>query len=299
MLSLKHWFVRGQSNFRAQYLGLNLVLMVVLYAHGMRTGMDVVYMIMLGVSLAWCFQTIYPYTVLHPTTVPRMPKGSTPHISILIHNVYQYNDKYDALIAQVERCTPDVLLLLETDSNWDNAMQPLSEIYPYATKEIRDDTYGIMLLSKVKPNYSSILHLVSDSIPAAEMILPIGDTTLQILGIHPKPPVPGEAETSIPKEREILSAARRMMESREPNQLVIGDLNDVAWSDVSKEFRKITGFSDPREGRGFYSTFPTYLPMRIPLDHVFCSPGMHIVDFKKLKHVGSDHFPVYVSFVLS
>jgi endonuclease/exonuclease/phosphatase (EEP) superfamily protein YafD len=82
--------------------------------------------------------------------------------------------------------------------------------------------------------------------------------------------------------------------------IVVGDLNDVAWSRTNAMFQKISGLLDPRVGRGFYSTFNANWPaIRFPLDHAFVSHHFRVAAFEVLPHVGSDHFPVFARLVLS
>ena len=93
----------------------------------------------------------------------------------------------------------------------------------------------------------------------------------------------------------MLATAKKIIDfDDEELTIVIGDLNDVAWSTVATKFKKLTGLVDPRVGRGFYATFPTYSPIKIPLDHVFCSPTFELIEFGTLVSVGSDHKPVIV-----
>src|SRR5690606_11374689 len=83
--------------------------------------------------------------------------------------------------------------------------------------------------------------------------------------------------------------------NRDELTIVMGDLNDVAWSKTTRLFQKISGLLDPRKGRMFLSTFHASIPfMRFPLDHVFISKHFKLVELKKLPHIGSDHFPVLV-----
>ena len=75
----------------------------------------------------------------------------------------------------------------------------------------------------------------------------------------------------------------------------MGDLNDVAWSRTTRLFQRISGLLDPRVGRYFMNTFHADYPLlRWSLDHIFHSTDFALVDMKRLAHIGSDHFPIYV-----
>ena len=77
--------------------------------------------------------------------------------------------------------------------------------------------------------------------------------------------------------------------------VVAGDLNDVAWSDTTLLFQKISGMLDPRIGRGFYNSFHAQNPfLRFPLDHVFVTESFRLIELKRMPGIGSDHFPIFV-----
>jgi hypothetical protein len=76
---------------------------------------------------------------------------------------------------------------------------------------------------------------------------------------------------------------------------VFGDLNDVAWSYTTQLFLRESRLLDPRLGRGFYNTFSANSRVfRFPLDHVFHSAHFKLVELQRLRHVGSDHFPMLI-----
>ena len=77
--------------------------------------------------------------------------------------------------------------------------------------------------------------------------------------------------------------------------MLMGDLNDVAWSHTTRLFLRTSQLTDPRRGRGMFNTFHAKLPFfRWPLDHFFLSTHFGIVQLKTLPNIGSDHFPIMI-----
>jgi endonuclease/exonuclease/phosphatase (EEP) superfamily protein YafD len=293
------WLIRGQDYFKSFYAVLNLVLIIFLLFSdhfGWKTYAAIVLAV---ISFFFCLLSIMPFLGLAKITVKATEEKINKNtLSIYVSNVYQENREYDRSIAKVKELDPDLLFFLETDHGWDQALSTISLAYPYVLKEVKDDTYGLILMSKFPFDEGEIIHRVKGDIPSVEVSFKMGKLPVKVYGLHPKPPVPGEALTAKKKDREILKTALAIHSSELEHHLVIGDLNDVAWSGVTRKFKRLTGMKDPRQGRGFYPTFPTWSPFRIPLDHVFCSPAFELVEFKRVESVGSDHFPVFVKFYL-
>ena len=87
----------------------------------------------------------------------------------------------------------------------------------------------------------------------ATLKLPSGQL-VKTWGLHPKPPVPGEDDRSTAMDKELMKVAFKAKRETLP-VIIMGDLNDVAWSYVTGLLSKTSGLLDPRRGRGFYSTF--------------------------------------------
>ncbi len=103
-----------------------------------------------------------------------------------------------------------------------------------------------------------------------------------------------EAKDSVLRDAE-LSIVGDQIKDLDESCIVMGDLNDVAWSRTTRLFQRMSGLLDPRVGRHDINTFHADYPLlRWSLDHVFHSTDFALVDMQRLAHIGSDHFPVYV-----
>jgi len=212
-------------------------------------------------------------------------------LSLLSANVLMTNRDYPALLQLVERRQPDVLLLLETDEAWAKAVEPLHTIYPYRLSEPLRNTYGLILMSRL-PMKGRILHRLQPGIPSADTILTLrGGSEVRLQALHPEPPLPGD--DSGERDAELVMVGRQVRNQGKAT-VVVGDLNDVAWSRTSHLFRRVAGMGDPRRGRGLYPTFNARYPLlRWPLDHLFVSPHFDLMQIDVLPDISSDHFPIF------
>jgi endonuclease/exonuclease/phosphatase (EEP) superfamily protein YafD len=139
-----------------------------------------------------------------------------------------------------------------------------------------------------------VKYLVQHDIPSIHAGVRLrGGSAIELRCLHPRPPAPAENDRSTERDAEVLIVGKELKRSGAP-AIVVGDLNDVAWSRTNDLFQSISGLLDPRIGRGFFNTFNANWPvMRFPLDHAFSSRHFRLVEFKRLPHCGSDHFPVF------
>jgi endonuclease/exonuclease/phosphatase (EEP) superfamily protein YafD len=216
-------------------------------------------------------------------------------IVIFTANVLQDNRNYGAMLQQIRDTDPDVIFLVETDEQWQRGVGELEKRYSYRLACPLDNTYGLLFFSRLPLRNERVVCRIEDEVPSVEteVQLPSG-VWVKIFGLHPKPPVPDESLYSTAKDKELMKVAFQVKEVKGPC-IVMGDLNDVAWSHVTELFRKVSSLLDPRRGRGFYSTFSAnnWL-MRFPLDYIFCSSDFGLVKMKRMPHNGSDHFAMLI-----
>ena len=239
---------------------------------------------------------IWPYTPLGKKEVKRTK--SKADIRFMVANVYQYNTQYQRLVKLVKKHRPNLLMLVETDKKWEKGITDIESDYPYKIKQVQDNTYGILIYSKIPIHQEQVRFLVEDDIPSVRCVLEINEKPVVLYSIHPEPPSPTENEYSTERDTELKLIAKECA-GQDEAIMVAGDLNDVAWSYTTTDFLKVSGLNDPRRGRGIFPTFHAANPIiRFPLDHIFISDHFEITGIKRLPKFGSDHFPMFLGLKL-
>lgn len=233
---------------------------------------------------------IYPYLPLAAYDVPDAGDCAAS-LHVLTANVLMDNREAGELLAIIERLEPDVVFVVETDAWWADALNVLEENYPHRISEPLDNTYGLDLFSRLPLSNSQVRYLVEDDIPSVRTTVRLSTgQTVALYGVHPRPPRP-ESDTE-QRDGELMTVAREISERGRP-AIVVGDLNDVAWSATTRLVRDVGGLHDPRIGRGLFSSYHANIPVfRWPLDHIFTTEAFALQGLRVHAHIGSDHFPV-------
>lgn len=243
---------------------------------------------------------IYPYLPIAKKQIESVSQNKKPNIKLLIANVFQENKKWEKLADMVQGEQTDIVLLLETNKWWkDKCCDAFGADYKYQVLEDRENTYGMLLFSKLELKNTQIHYWIKDEIPSIETDIKLENRLIKLYAIHPEPPVPSENPKSTERDAEILLVGQKTKADKMPT-IVAGDLNDVAWSYTTELFLKISGLLDPRRGRGLFSSFHAkYWYARWPLDHVFCSGHFRLQKMKRMGSIGSDHFPILLQLHLA
>jgi endonuclease/exonuclease/phosphatase (EEP) superfamily protein YafD len=293
------WWFRGADFPRLQILSLGFVALVLFFFidHEWNTTAQVIFVALIA-ALAYQLKMVLPYTFIWKKQVKQVRDeqlNPDQQISLLVSNVLTPNDKYHLLRAQIQRLNPDLVLTLETDQTWQNKLAVIEKDYPYRVPVPLDNLYGMHLYSKLKLENTEVKFILSNEIPSIHTTATLrSGHKVQLYCLHPKPPSPTEAKDSKLRDAELLIVGDQIKDLDE-SCIVMGDLNDVAWSRTTRLFQRISGLLDPRVGRHYVNTFHADYPLlRWSLDHVFHSTDFALVHMERVAHIGSDHFPVYV-----
>ena len=291
------WWVRGLDFPRLQLAVLAVVIVVLQLLFTDLTQVNQWSMLLISCGcLLFQLWWILPYTPLFPKEVMATAVNNTdPCIAILNANVLGPNRNSQALIDLVKQHQPDILVTLESDSWWQQQLDQLSDDYPYSVKCPLDNLYGMHVYSRLPLHNASLQFLVEEEVPSIHAEAELTDgSRITLHFLHPAPPSPTENLSSEERDAELLVVASSVKDVTTP-VIVAGDLNDVAWSETTRLFRKISGLLDPRIGRGMFNSFHADYPfMRWPLDHIFHSSHFTLQKLQRLPAIGSDHFPMLV-----
>jgi endonuclease/exonuclease/phosphatase (EEP) superfamily protein YafD len=282
-----HWLLDLCAHFRWQYAVALLPGLVAAWLRRRQALAAVLLTVWLvnGWSLA---------TATGPAPIGSPPASARPW-KLLMVNVHVDNPDPAALLALIERESPDVIGVLELSPRMAAALAGLDARYPVRASEPRDDPFGIGLWSRLP-----------DSRIEATPMPPIDLPTLR-LGwrdpapgtlwlVHPFPPIGGEAAGW--RDRQLAHLAERVR--GEAQAIVAGDLNATSWSAAYRNLRTDAGLRDASAAGWPWPTWSgpnVFAVLGIPIDHVLHGPGWRAVRHEVGPDIGSDHRPIVVEFV--
>lgn len=298
MFPAKEWYFRVFDYPRLQTFIISLLALgwyTYFYRKHARQGtLFVILFVMVAAVQAY---KAWPYTPLGRKQVLDAERAGNDSatISLLICNVLQTNTAYDKLVERVRQYHPDLLITTESDSNWQRGLQPIEKEYAYRVPVPLSNTYGMHLYARLPLKGASVRYLMEPDIPSIRTQVQLrSGAWITLFIVHPRPPVPGESSDSRERDAEIIMVGKEARKEK-GGVVVAGDFNDVAWSETTELFQEVTGYLDPRRGRGFYNTFHARYPIfRWPLDHIFHSRHFRLVALDRAGKVNSDHFPIFV-----
>lgn len=287
----QHWVFRVPEFLSLQLLILHIAAIVGL---GIFTDVNTLFWIVFLLQVAliiYHFYLFFRYTKFYKKR--NIDVNGLKEVKIISANIYQFNKQFERFNDFIRKENPDIFLTIESNSDWEEAMRVHEKDYPHTQKITLENTYGMHLYSKIPFKEIEVHYFVADDVPSIEAHFKNeNDEDFAVFFVHPPPPSPTEEANSKERDGDLLCVAKKVKEFNKPT-LVIGDFNTVAWSNISKLFRKNSGLIDGRHGRGILASFHAkYWFFRAPLDLVYHSPNMFLKELDVLENVGSDHFPI-------
>lgn len=293
-----HWYVRGWDFPRVLIAALAFGCGVAYRAFFFEGRWpEIVFLFSLGAVIAYQASRIVAFTPLARKRVrPATGAPGDSSFRLAISNVLMENDRYDLWRKVMADADPDIVVVLEVDEKWMSALAPLQKTHPHVASRVQDNCYGMAVFSRLPLEQPEIRYLADKETPSLRAMVRLRNgEPVRLYALHPKPPEPLRNQDSAPRDAELVLVAKEIEAADPAPTVVCGDLNDVAWSDTTRTFLRVSGLLDPRVGRGLYNTYNAGNPIfRFPLDHVFHSNHFRLFRLERLPRVGSDHFPVLI-----
>lgn len=264
-------------------------------------GIDTALLASVLLSAAWQLSWVWRYVPGAPVEVSGAEPGTLPSscVSFLTTNVYQPSRDSGGLLSIISEADPDVILTVETDEWWCTQLDDaLRGRYPHHLSHPLSNGYGMALFSRFELLNPTVRFVVDEAIPSIKtgILLPSG-VIIDLYGMHPQPPAPHQSSKE--RDTELVMVGREISRSDRP-AVVLGDLNDVAWSKTTSQFKAAGNLRDPRRGRGFFNTYPAGMPgLRYPLDYIFHTPHFAVKEMRVLPRFKSDHLPLVAALCLT
>ena len=295
------------SHFSFQYFGASVLglLIGILFIHtGIRPKWTVG--LFLGAAL------INGWTLL-----PYIPNGSAQtntegSIKVALANVRTSNRNHNAVVSVVRTQNPDLVVLIETNDRWVQAMGSLKKNYPHSVEIFRPLNFGMMILSKVPLEEIETRYFTEgEEIPSLLFKIALRGQKYRIVAVHATPPIGAnvfgqdfgnkENHTSrairhrtLQLRNQHLRAITDWVSNKPDPTLIVGDLNTTPFSHAFKQFLKASELRDARKGRGFLPTWGplSAWPFRLPIDHILLSEDLEATSLTVGADIGSDHRPL-------
>lgn len=280
-----HWLLDLTSHFRWYLLLATLVWFAITARR--RSWLATACLVIAIVANAWA---ILPYWLPATGTV-----ATGDQLTIISLNLHIENTDKERTLAYLRLRDADVVVLLELDHAWADAIAELATLYRYQVVEPWHDPFGIAVLSKLPLTEPRVEELAGGS-PTILTGLPLGKAGCLLVAAHPLSPT--SADWSARRNAQL--AAMGALAASDPRPvIVVGDFNTTPWGFGFRQLVAPRGLRDSALGRGVQSTWPAqHWAPRIPIDHVVVSREISVVSRFVGPDVGSDHLPIEATLVV-
>lgn len=282
------WPLELMTHFRWQYLIcclLTLPLLLLLRPWPWKR------LALVSVTLLLNLFLLVPYYTAAPATAT---KGMAK-VKVMMANVLSSNSQHQQLLDLLKKERPDFFVLLEVSVEWMRALQSLRKTYPYELRVPLNNNFGIALMSRLPVHNLRKTTFSKWGEPSLVGDIQLGKKRLHVVGTHPVPPVGGRLMQA--RNDHMKRAGKYIGQIKGP-KLLMGDLNCSPWSPYMGDLLQSGELFEARKGFGIGPTWLLQIPIfSIPIDHILLSKGIKVVDFHVGPSIGSDHRPVFATFL--
>jgi endonuclease/exonuclease/phosphatase (EEP) superfamily protein YafD len=216
-------------------------------------------------------------------------------LRVVSANVLFRNEEHAPLVEYLARSYADVIALQEVTPEWEAALAPLYERYPYRLVLTRTDPYGMALLSRWPLGRDAgKVDFAGDGLPSLTATITLPDEhEVRVIAMHTHWPVTIGLQRQ--RDRSLHAVAQLAAADSIPTVLA-GDLNLTPYAPAFARLLDESGLRDAQEDVAWRPTWQAgFWPLALPIDHVLVSRDACVVAHEIGPDVGSDHRPLAVT----
>ena len=230
---------------------------------------------------------------------PIRPESPGSNLVVATGNVLVSNTRLDEVVESLPDV--DVLSLIETSTSWSDIFPSLEKRWPSQWIDLRDNPFGICLLTRAPVRSSEWIMLTPGGYPALRTDLVIDGVEVTILTVHTMSPQSLQMLATRDAQFRMLSDLIRAIPG---NLILMGDLNASPWSSSLLDLMHETGLRSSRSSMGWSGvtsgTWPASLPsmIRLPIDHCLVRGDITPISTRTFPIPGADHLGLEVELLV-
>ena len=207
-------------------------------------------------------------------------ENALPNITVTHFNLSSFDKSSDNYIDLILSTESDIVSFQEYTPDWDRLIASgLVREYPHLHRMVRIDLFGMAIFSK-KP-IVDLETFYYEKIPNIHMTINSGLQDVNIISSYIAPPgLTGKGQTS---KGHLDRLSEYVSESKNPS-IVLGEFNQVYWTNEIKEFRDETNLINSRRDISLSS--------KVPYDHIFYSELLECIQFYEIKDQDQNHLGI-------
>ena len=220
------------------------------------------------------------------------PPASGESLRLVHFNVHRRNANRAEILRWVTSLDADIIFIQELGLGWSEVLEAVEAPYRVVVAIPQPDSFGVAVLTRVPLESVEVLRHDDFRIPTVRAVARLGGEPVTVYATHPLPPM--EQGWFLRRNRHLQALSQDILQ-RETPVVLVGDLNLTPWSGAFGALLDRAGLIDASRGRGYQTTWPSWLPVGVPIDHSLHSSELTTVDRWIGPALASDHLPVVVT----
>lgn len=228
------------------------------------------------------------------------PPASDGAFTVVSANLFESARAVRSAVAQGEALDADLIwwseFPRELDPETRGRVGALDARYPFGFEMPAADGRDLRFLSRYPLRTRETFHPPhTTGRPALKLTLEVDGRLLTVFALHTHPPT---SPWSLEARNATLDWLQHELARHEGYALVLGDLNTSAFAPRFRQLIEVSGLHCPSPWRCAVASWPSFVPVLMtPIDHILAGGGAEVVNLRRGRFTGSDHFPVVAEIV--